>query len=123
MSWRDQLNNEQRALIAERQAAIAAQRKATYGTPECMNCEDWERASGDWRLNQALYCPCPNGQATKTRDAEARAELAAENAAIAARAARACSRCGGSGVYGRFGECFRCNGKGVDPKAEIKEVR
>lgn len=116
MTW-DHLTEEQRQRIAERQAAIAAQRAATYGTPDCMNCEDAERAGGAWWLNEAFYCDCSNGQATKARHAQQREELAAENAAIAARAARACSRCGGSGRYGHWGECYRCHGSGVDPKA------
>lgn len=116
MSW-DHLTEDQRKRLAERRAAIAAQRKASYGTPDCMNCDDAERVGGAWWLGEALYCGCANGQATKARHAKAREEIAAENAAIAARAARACSRCYGSGRYGHLGECYRCNGSGVDPKA------
>lgn len=26
-----------------------------------------------------------------------------------------CDRCGGSGIYGRFGTCYRCGGNGKDP--------
>ena len=110
------LTKEQREWVTQREAERVSRRKATWGTPECLNCEGFHNAGGAWWLNQAIYCPCPNGEAEALRHSEAREELAAAKAAEEARAARACSRCGGSGRYGNWGECYRCNGSGVDPK-------
>jgi DnaJ-class molecular chaperone len=110
------LTKEQLEWVTQREAERVSRRKATWGTPECLNCEGFHNAGGAWWLNQAIYCPCPNGEAEALRHSEAREELAAAKAAEEARAARACSRCGGSGRYGNWGECYRCNGSGVDPK-------
>lgn len=122
MSWRDNLTTEQRARVAQMEANAKARRIATWGTADCVNCEDAERAGGAWWLNEAVYCGCANGQRIKALDVQRRAELAAENAKAVARKARACSRCGGAGQYAHLGECFRCHGSGIDPKAK-KEVR
>jgi hypothetical protein len=128
MSWRDNLTTEQRARVQQIEAAAKARRIATWGTVDCENCADCERAGGAWWLGQAVYCGCANGKRVKALDAQRLIDLAAENAkaaaeaaVIAERKARACSRCGGSGRYGNWGECFRCNGAGVDPKVN-KEV-
>ena len=129
MGWRDNLTTEQRARVAQMEAAAKARRIATWGTEDCENCGDCERAGGAWWLHQSVYCGCINGQRIKALDVQRRADLAAENAkvaaeaeVIAARKARACSRCGGAGHYGHLGECFRCHGTGIDPKLK-KEVR
>ena len=123
MSWRDSLTDTQRDLVSRHEAAYNARRIATRNTPDCLNCEGFANAGGAWWLDQALYCPCDNGQRVKALDAERRAHLAEENAKAAAadqaeatRRAKACTRCGGSGMYGHHGGCFRCNGIGVDPK-------
>jgi hypothetical protein len=130
VSWRDNLTTEQRARVQQMEAAAKARRIATWGTVDCENCADCERAGGAWWLGQAVYCGCANGQRVKALDAQRLIDLAAENAkaaaeaaAIAERKARACSRCGGSGRYGNWGECFRCNGAGVDPKASKEATK
>ena len=123
MSWRDSLTDAQRDLVRSHEAAHNARREATRNTPDCLSCEGFEQAGGAWWLDQAIYCPCENGQRVKALDAARRAHLVEQNAkaaaadqAEAARRAKACTRCGGSGMYGHHGGCFRCNGIGVDPK-------
>jgi hypothetical protein len=120
MSWRDSLTDTQRDLVSRHEAAYNARRIATRNTPDCVSCEGFANAGGAWWLDQAIYCPCENGQRVKALDAERRAHLNAKAAAAdqaeATRRAKACTRCGGSGMYGHYGSCFRCNGIGVDPK-------
>jgi len=55
MSWRDNLTTEQRARVAEMEANAKARRVATWGTADCVNCEDAERAGVAWWLNEAVY--------------------------------------------------------------------
>jgi DnaJ-class molecular chaperone len=111
MNWRNSLTIEQRGLVSKLEAAYVAKRIALRNTMDCLDCAAME-SSGI-----GVYCPCENGQRVKALDAENLLHAVAQDKAEAARIARACSRCAGSGRYGHYGECFRCNGRGVDPKA------
>ena len=113
MNWRTNLTKEQLEFIDQSAIARRALRAATLNTPACINCEDADRASV---VGDPVFCYCANGELLKKQCEAESKQIAAEEAALAERRAKACTRCGGTGSFGRHGECFRCAGKGIDPK-------